>query len=745
MNHPTIALCSILKNEVKNLPRLLESVSGCFDAIYLTDTGSTDGSIEWIKENASRVAGCPVHLSHFEWVESFAKARNFNFSQAKEEYVMWLDLDDSLSSKDGFVQWKKYAMEFADYWLNTYNYALDGAGKPIVSFVRERVFKRSLNPQWRYDIHEGVTPQKGWQADYAVSWCVNHLRDAQDVIADKSRNIKLMEKMEHKDARMLFYYGKELYEANQSAKAVDIFEQVLKRDDLEMHDRILAHQYAGYAATQCGDELKDDLVAKKHEYYTKSIKFHNDGIVFDPHRAEFHCGVGDNYLKMGNLGACIPHYAAAKACINQKMNGSPYEGAIYSFMNCYGEIPSLQLAKVYFNVGKMDEALKEAKECVEKYNNEEAKFIVGEALKVKELIDVNSPKTQTEDIVFTCPPQSAYPFDEELYKTKGMGGSETALIEMSMWLKKLTGRNVIVYNNREADLVGDSGVEWRSNRKLNEYFSKNKPFVHIAWRHNIKLTNAKTYLWCHDLVTSTVEGVKNFDKILCLTEFHKNYVMAKQGVPEDMIIVTRNGINPGKFGATPKANKKPHKFVFMSSPDRGLRAAMRICDMLLADMPDLELHTFYGRNNFEKYGRLEEGKELDQMILARPYVKDHGFTEQNKMYEICSDASVWPHCATWIETSCITAMEVLALGIYPVTRKFGGLMDTLKEAESKGQATLFEHGGLTPWEITDDTIKMYADEIRKVVQEKKWENVDYDLNKNSWQSVAQSWVGMMGL
>ena len=49
MNRPTLALCCILKDEIKNLPQLLSSVKDCFDEIHLTDTGSTDGSIEWIQ------------------------------------------------------------------------------------------------------------------------------------------------------------------------------------------------------------------------------------------------------------------------------------------------------------------------------------------------------------------------------------------------------------------------------------------------------------------------------------------------------------------------------------------------------------------------------------------------------------------------------------------------------------------------------------------------------------------------
>jgi glycosyltransferase involved in cell wall biosynthesis len=320
-----------------------------------------------------------------------------------------------------------------------------------------------------------------------------------------------------------------------------------------------------------------------------------------------------------------------------------------------------------------------------------------------------------------------------------MGGSETALIEVAKELKKLTNRNVIVFNVREKDLICESGVEYRSNATLNEYFSKNKPRVHVAWRHNIELTRATTYLWCHDLTTPTVEQKMNFDKILCLTPFHKNYVMAKQGIPADKIIVTRNGITPSKFNFERKP-KNPNKLVWMSSPDRGLDRAMRVCDEVRKDFPEVELHVYYGLENLYKYGMAQLANTLKAMMDERPWVKYHGFTEQKKMYHEVSDAVVWCHPCNFIETFCITALEMLALGIYPVTHKLGALTDTLADAESNGQAVLLDHDC-----IIQAQIDAYADEVKKVLIEKKWENVSLDVEKHSWSSVAKEFKEFMNL
>ena len=72
-------------------------------------------------------------------------------------------------------------------------------------------------------------------------------------------------------------------------------------------------------------------------------------------------------------------------------------------------------------MGKIEEAKVEIKECIALYNNQEAKGILEEIEKIQNLINLDNNQQEIDDIVFTCPVVSAYEFDEELYKVKGMG------------------------------------------------------------------------------------------------------------------------------------------------------------------------------------------------------------------------------------------------------------------------------------------------------------------------------------
>jgi glycosyltransferase involved in cell wall biosynthesis len=344
---------------------------------------------------------------------------------------------------------------------------------------------------------------------------------------------------------------------------------------------------------------------------------------------------------------------------------------------------------------------------------------------------------QSEDIVFSCP-QMPYAFDEALYLTQGMGGSETALFEMARHLRQKTKRHVRVFKQGE-NSVANSGVEYLSTEKTEEYFRQTIPKVHIAWRHNRKLTNARTFLWCHDLLTATVEVERNFDVMLCLSDFHKTYVHRNQFVPSRKIVVSRNGIDPAKF-AFERSRKNENKIVWMSSPDRGLRSALLVMDVVTRRRPKAELHVYYGFHLLRLYGMEREADELEEMLKQRPYVRLHGFTEQLKMYKEIADAVIWLYPCNYLETFCITALEMQALGIFPVTRRHGALAETLREAEQKGNAILLDYP-----RIAESDIQAYAAAVFKVLDGRMWENVSLDLERNSWSAIADEWIRFMNL
>lgn len=709
-----------MKNEESNIPQLLKSVDGCFDEIVFTDTGSTDASVDVAKKHGAKVKS-------FTWVDDFSAARNFSFEGVKTDYVAWLDLDDVLENKQGFLNFRDDAMGLGDYWISSYHYSSDPSGKPLCTFARERVFRVNRGYQWKYFVHEGVMPTDGTKMQFSPVWAVRHMRTEEDVKKDRMRNLHLFTKPGRVlDNRMTYYYGKELFECGKPDEAIPHLGKALSDTDLQMHDRILGMQYLCYCYLQTNQ-------------FEKAMQIANQGTIIAPQRAEFYNMIADCFIKQGRLNDAIPVLSAAKSCQIQAPSG--FASAVFHNEEAYTTSPRVNLAKIYANMGDMSRAEAEVQESVDKWNHEESKQILTEVRRIKALSEGYKNANPCDDIVITCPPQAPYLWDAEIAKKKSMGGSETACIEMASWLHKITGRAVKVFNVREDSKTCD-GVEYIPCTQVNEYMEKHKPWVHIAWRHNIKLTDAPTYLWCHDLFTPGGEVTNHYDKMLCLTPFHKRFVIASQGVPSDKITVTRNGIKPDRFSdadtslSNPYASRKnPNKIVFPSSPDRGLDRAMKVLDKVRETYSDIELHVFYGIEHLDKWGHAELQKTLKAMMAERPWVKYHGATQQDMLMDHFKESVIWLHPCDFIESSCITAMEMVCAGVYPVTRRLGGLQDTLSIAEKRGMATLLDSDC-----VTEDEFKFYVDATLKAIESKAWETTGLDANPLSWESVAQSWV-----
>lgn len=727
---PTIALALIVKNEQKNIPGLFNSIAGCYDEIHITDTGSTDRTIsilEELKKEHLEKFGTKIVIKHFEWCNDFAKARNFSFDNISTDYIGWKDADDILSDREAFIKFRDNALEHADYWFATYDYASDDKGNPKISFVRERIVKNSLKLEWKYFLHEGIPPAPGIKADYITTWKVVHKRTLEDIEKDKNRNLAIFEhhlKTETLDPRMTYYYGKELFEAGKLKEALAQLLTASCEKSLEVHDRLLAIQYASYCAIQL-------------DKFSECRQLCYQGIQLDPKRAEFYITIADSFLKQGKMLEALPSLNAAKKCIGNPMPGGKYAGAIFSHPDAYTTYPRNAIARVLFNMGDFDGALIEAEECHRLYKDKDSKDLVDEVGRVKKLAFINENAEQTEDIVITCPPMALYEWDEGNYSTRGLGGSETAAVEMAKWLHIKTNRPVKIFNVRATDYTSTTGVEYYSTDKLNNYFSRFKPYVHIAWRHNIPITTAPTYLWCHDLLTPTVESKCNFDYILCLSEFHKRFVMARQGVPENKIIVTRNGVEPKRFYGG-NVVKNENKIVWSSSPDRGLDSAISVIEESRKTYPELELHVFYGLDNMKKLGMNKEVEHYENLFKSKPWIKYHGNVPQKELTKHISDAVVWLYPTNFLETYCITAIEMLLSKVFPIVRKYGALQDTLNKPAELYNALIIDSDCRTKEEI-----KVWSDALDKVLATRPWVMMTGNPYDYSWEGVAEEWIKIL--
>lgn len=289
------------------------------------------------------------------------------------------------------------------------------------------------------------------------------------------------------------------------------------------------------------------------------------------------------------------------------------------------------------------------------------------------------------DIVFFIG-QGVEAWTPETVKKNGIGGSELMAIEMSKRLAK-QGNRVRVYNSCGKHGEGIyEGVEYYHTEKYEDLdcdvliVSRNAEYLNEKYKIRAKLT----LLWVHDVyaINATNITLLRADKILALTEWHKQNIINVHNVHKDQVLVTRNGIDLSRFDKTVTRNN--HRAINSSSPDRSWPVLLDCWPEIRKQVPDAELHLFYGFKNWEYSAQFQPGQsELIERIkqqiklLEADGVVYHDRVSQDQLSEEFLKSGCWIHPTWFSETSCITAMEAQASGLRIVTSSIAALNETV--------------------------------------------------------------------
>lgn len=79
------------KNEENNIAKCLDSIKDFVDEIIIVDTGSSDNTCPIVESYN-------VKLFNFSWDDDFSKARNFGIEKAIEDWIIYLDADETIEN-----------------------------------------------------------------------------------------------------------------------------------------------------------------------------------------------------------------------------------------------------------------------------------------------------------------------------------------------------------------------------------------------------------------------------------------------------------------------------------------------------------------------------------------------------------------------------------------------------------------------------------------------------------------------
>jgi glycosyltransferase involved in cell wall biosynthesis len=325
------------------------------------------------------------------------------------------------------------------------------------------------------------------------------------------------------------------------------------------------------------------------------------------------------------------------------------------------------------------------------------------------------------------------------FESSGLGGSETAVIRLSEELAN-SGAAVTVFGR-----IDDDQFYRRVRYRRQERFL---PAVHhdifVAWRSpeliDLAPNASLRVLWLHDTdrgESLTPERAAKFDKIICLTQWHKNHLLETYPfLPAEKLVIIPNGVDVERFNDLVK--RDPYRVIYSSSPDRGLDIILEhIWPKVVAKVPQATLHTYYGWNNYDKFlhlpGMREYREKVMNLLNSSRGVVQHGRVSQKELAKAFQESAVWLYPTYFTETYCITAVEAQMGGAIPVTNRLAALNETVVS------------GIDIPGDVHDPQVQAsYAsavidllgrDDLEPVHQSIRFSAPDF-----SWASVAEMWL-----
>lgn len=766
----TLGLCLIIKDETTELHTLFSSAGlDVFDEIVVAWNGSNPETKEILESY-----GCKV--TAYEWQDNFAHARNFSFGLSSCDYLMWLDADDTLVGSENLRE------VLADATLNSsvysvfmpYHYDHDKDGNVAMLLWRERIVKRASH-EWVGAIHESLLPTIDGTNYRTEKVYVKHNVDNERVARSGVRNLRISEAEYKKerlpnascDPRTTLYYAKALHAMGRFAESIPVFEEYLETsewdDERYQVYLILATLYINskqYSkALECGRQSITLRPLYGQAYYMLAqVYFH-----LEKYEEVVHfCEIGAKSLMPSEIIPTDPTEYTVKPLIIyeyamfQMGQAQKSLAAIDMGLKQFPSNEHLQSRKksvmAYLSRMEMEDAAHKLCHWLETYEKTDIEkmqaFLYSLPLPVQDhpkyqrMINEYKVNDSTIDggnrIAIYCGP-TFETWGPEDVKSKGLGGSEEAVVYLSKELVKL-GWCVDVYSNCSEPGQYD-GVNY-----FNFWtFSKDIPYdIFVGWRNSeyIELANenSKKFLWLHDVQKAeyyTPERIAKIYKIICLSKWHRDNLPE---IPDEKFFLSRNGIVQSDFSMAGRLPRDPLKCIYASSPDRGLDILLEIWPKIKARTKDATLHIFYGfTHTYDKLHAnrvkmiaykehiLSEVKKLDGVIY-------HGKVGHAELHEHFMSAGLWLYPTHFTEISCITAMKAQAAGMIPVTMTIAALDETVQHGykisfpiEDTRSRKAFEN-------ITVDLLNNIEKQEKLRSPMMKWAKDYY-----SWTNVAKQW------
>lgn len=180
------------------------------------------------------------------------------------------------------------------------------------------------------------------------------------------------------------------------------------------------------------------------------------------------------------------------------------------------------------------------------------------------------------------------------------------------------------------------------------------------------------------------------------------------------------------------------KIVYTSSYDRGLEHLLGMWPDIKKEVPDAQLHVYYGWQLFQEFHKDNpasmQWKEKMDELLKQDGVTDHGRLPQHELKEEMLQSGVWAYPTHFGEINCISAIKAQAYGCEPVVVNYAALQETVQFGR-KVDGDIYD-------QETKESFKVQLIDALKnpMSEEKRQEMMQIVSDKYAWDRVADQWI-----
>ena len=291
-----------------------------------------------------------------------------------------------------------------------------------------------------------------------------------------------------------------------------------------------------------------------------------------------------------------------------------------------------------------------------------------------------------------------------------------------------------------------SGATETSYIYLQEHYSfPENVFVSHLPQEIKKSTHEYKILWAHHAYDQQV--FLDFDHhivnhIVSPSQWNKEQFIKYHNVPEDKITVIPNGV-ADMFSYS---DQKSKTMIYTSVPYKGLEVLAQVIPRIQQHHPDVKFKIF---SSMSLYGPgPDQFLHLYDHLKKMPNVEYSEAIDREELVKHYQESAFFIHPNIWEETFCVSMVEAMRCGAYPIITNIGALAEVAGE---KNASVVPIEGENTSkgFKVTENFINNFTDACCQALNHYDKDKVfyhkvskiisDYVTEKYNWETIASQW------